>query len=158
MEKWVLLKLSRNGGRRDKGEWWRGWIQIWYIWYILRAFVNATMYPQHSNKRKKGKNKLQNSSKSLLKREERVSTSITHTHTHTHIHTYTHTHTQSGEILPVCTEALISLFKDQFISCKAEKVWAVLREGLGWLTSSLTQPFHITWLMLCMYLCELAGL
>jgi hypothetical protein len=30
----------------DKGEWWRGWIQVWYIWYIVRAFVNATMYPQ----------------------------------------------------------------------------------------------------------------
>jgi hypothetical protein len=29
----------RGGG--DKGEWWRGWIQVWYIWYILRIFVNA---------------------------------------------------------------------------------------------------------------------
>jgi hypothetical protein len=28
-------------------------------------------------------------------------------------------------------EALISLFKDQFISCKAGEIWAVLREGLG---------------------------
>jgi hypothetical protein len=29
----------------DKGEWWKGWIQVWYIWYIVRTFVNATMYP-----------------------------------------------------------------------------------------------------------------
>jgi hypothetical protein len=21
------------------------WIQVWYIWYIVRNFVNATMYP-----------------------------------------------------------------------------------------------------------------
>jgi hypothetical protein len=25
-----------SGGRR---------IQVWYIWYIVRTFVNATMYP-----------------------------------------------------------------------------------------------------------------
>jgi hypothetical protein len=36
---------TRNGGRNDKGEWWRGWIQVWYIWYSVRTFVNATMYP-----------------------------------------------------------------------------------------------------------------
>jgi hypothetical protein len=29
----------------DKGEWWRGWIQVWYIWYIVRNSVNATKYP-----------------------------------------------------------------------------------------------------------------
>jgi hypothetical protein len=33
-------------GWGDKGEWWRGWIQLWYI---LRTFVNVTMYPQHNN-------------------------------------------------------------------------------------------------------------
>jgi hypothetical protein len=27
-----------------------GWIQVCYIWYILRTFVNATMHPQHNNK------------------------------------------------------------------------------------------------------------
>jgi hypothetical protein len=32
-------------GERDKGEQWRGWNQVWYIWYIIRTFVNATMYP-----------------------------------------------------------------------------------------------------------------
>jgi hypothetical protein len=31
------------GGRVDKGEW-RRWTQIWYIWYIVRTFINATMY------------------------------------------------------------------------------------------------------------------
>jgi hypothetical protein len=32
-------------GGGDKGEQWRRWIQGWYIWYIVRTFVNATMYP-----------------------------------------------------------------------------------------------------------------
>jgi hypothetical protein len=53
-EKWYLLKLFQEWGK-DKGEWWRGWIQMWYIWYIVRTFVNATMYPQHNNKKGKGK-------------------------------------------------------------------------------------------------------
>jgi hypothetical protein len=22
---------------------WRGWIQVWYIWYIAKTFVNATI-------------------------------------------------------------------------------------------------------------------
>jgi hypothetical protein len=26
-------------------EQWREWIQVWYISYIVRTFVNATMYP-----------------------------------------------------------------------------------------------------------------
>jgi hypothetical protein len=39
-------------GEGEKGEWWRGWIQVWYIWYIVRTFVNATMYPQHRNFKK----------------------------------------------------------------------------------------------------------
>jgi hypothetical protein len=41
------LKLFQNGERRDKGEWWwwwGGWIQLWYIWYIVRTFINATVY------------------------------------------------------------------------------------------------------------------
>jgi hypothetical protein len=25
-------------------KWWRWWIQVQYIWYIVRTFVNATMY------------------------------------------------------------------------------------------------------------------
>jgi hypothetical protein len=24
----------------DKGECWREWIQVWYIWYIARIFVS----------------------------------------------------------------------------------------------------------------------
>jgi hypothetical protein len=27
----------------DKGEWWKGWIQVWYICYIVKTFVDATM-------------------------------------------------------------------------------------------------------------------
>jgi hypothetical protein len=41
------------GEEEDKGEWWSGWIQVWYTWYILRSFVNAKMPPiQHNNKNK----------------------------------------------------------------------------------------------------------
>jgi hypothetical protein len=34
-------------GGEDKGEWWRGWTQVWYICNIIRTFVNATT--QHNN-------------------------------------------------------------------------------------------------------------
>jgi hypothetical protein len=47
-------KVSPEMGR-DKGKWWRRWIQVWYIWYIVRTFVNATVYPypaQNNLKRK----------------------------------------------------------------------------------------------------------
>jgi hypothetical protein len=27
----------------DKGEWWMEWIQVCYIWCIVRTFENATM-------------------------------------------------------------------------------------------------------------------
>jgi hypothetical protein len=37
----------------DKGEWWRVWIQEWCIWYIVRNFVNATMYPHPAQQFKK---------------------------------------------------------------------------------------------------------
>jgi hypothetical protein len=40
-------------GKTSKGEWWSGWIQIWYVWYIARTFVNATMYPKYKNKNQK---------------------------------------------------------------------------------------------------------
>jgi hypothetical protein len=36
---------SKKGGR-DKGEWWRGWIQVWYI---VETFVNVTIQAQHNN-------------------------------------------------------------------------------------------------------------
>jgi hypothetical protein len=29
----------------NKREWWRGWIQVWHIWYTARTFINVTMYP-----------------------------------------------------------------------------------------------------------------
>jgi hypothetical protein len=32
-------------GRRDRGKWWRGWIQVLSIWYMVITFVYATMYP-----------------------------------------------------------------------------------------------------------------
>jgi hypothetical protein len=44
-EKWYLLKLIQEWGKGNKGECWRGWNQVWYIWYIVRTFVNATLYP-----------------------------------------------------------------------------------------------------------------
>jgi hypothetical protein len=28
------------------GEWWRGWIQLWYT---VRTFVNVTVYPLYNN-------------------------------------------------------------------------------------------------------------
>jgi hypothetical protein len=37
-------------GEGDKGEWWRGWIQLWYV---VRTFVNARMYPQYNSNLKK---------------------------------------------------------------------------------------------------------
>jgi hypothetical protein len=45
--KWKLIPVETvpGMGEEDKGEWWRGQIQVWYIWYIVRTFVNATMYP-----------------------------------------------------------------------------------------------------------------
>jgi hypothetical protein len=52
MQKWYLpvKTISRNGR-------WRGWMQVWYIWYIVRIFVNATNVPiHHNNKGKKKKN------------------------------------------------------------------------------------------------------
>jgi hypothetical protein len=36
------------GGRGEWGEMWRGWIQVWCIWYIVSTFVNATIHTPHS--------------------------------------------------------------------------------------------------------------
>jgi hypothetical protein len=38
----TILGMEAGG---DKGKWWKGWIHVWYIWYIIRTFVSATMYP-----------------------------------------------------------------------------------------------------------------
>jgi hypothetical protein len=35
--------IPGTGG--DKGEWRRGWIQLWYIRDIVRTFVNAHLAP-----------------------------------------------------------------------------------------------------------------
>jgi hypothetical protein len=45
------------GGKGDKVEWWRRWIKIWYI---VRAFVNATMYPSTTIKNRKKQKKKRN--------------------------------------------------------------------------------------------------
>jgi hypothetical protein len=29
-----------------------GGIQLWYIWYVVSSFANATMYTQHNDKNK----------------------------------------------------------------------------------------------------------
>jgi hypothetical protein len=56
MEKWDLLKLLQECGEGGKGEWWRGWIQLWHI---VRTFVNVTMHSQYNhNKKKKERNYL----------------------------------------------------------------------------------------------------
>jgi hypothetical protein len=39
MKKRNKLKLFQEWG--NKGEWWRGWIQLWYT---VRTFVNAPQY------------------------------------------------------------------------------------------------------------------
>jgi hypothetical protein len=41
-----VITIPGMEGEGDKGEWWRGWIQLWYV---VRTFVNITMYPQYNN-------------------------------------------------------------------------------------------------------------
>jgi hypothetical protein len=43
--KMISVETMPGMGEGDKGEWWRGWIQVPYIWYIVRTFINATMHP-----------------------------------------------------------------------------------------------------------------
>jgi hypothetical protein len=38
-------------GRGIKDSVWSGWIQVWYIWYLVRTFVSTTMYPHQHNKK-----------------------------------------------------------------------------------------------------------
>jgi hypothetical protein len=40
----LVENIPETGGWADKGEWQSGWIQVCYIWYIVRLFV----MPQHS--------------------------------------------------------------------------------------------------------------
>jgi hypothetical protein len=48
-----MLKLFQEWGEGSKR--WRWWIQVWYIWFSVRICVNATMFPQHNNKKRKHK-------------------------------------------------------------------------------------------------------
>jgi hypothetical protein len=50
MEIVCCWNYSRNEGGGDKEEWWREWIQLWYI---LRTLVKIAMYPQYNNNKKK---------------------------------------------------------------------------------------------------------
>jgi hypothetical protein len=53
---WIYWKNDtcwNYGWRGDKGEWWKGLIQVWYIWYIVRKFVNASVYPHAAQRLKK---------------------------------------------------------------------------------------------------------
>jgi hypothetical protein len=43
--------IPRTGGE-GKGEWLKGWIQLWYI---VRTFVKITIYPQYNNNLKREK-------------------------------------------------------------------------------------------------------
>jgi hypothetical protein len=40
-------------GKSERREWWRGWIQLWYI---ARTFVNVTLYPKYNNNNNKKEN------------------------------------------------------------------------------------------------------
>jgi hypothetical protein len=48
------------GGRGNKREWQKGWIQLWYI---VRTFVNITMCSLYNNNKKKRKEKKSSSPK-----------------------------------------------------------------------------------------------
>jgi hypothetical protein len=50
MYKWkseTCLNYSGTGAKWEKGEWWKGWIQLWYI---VRTFVKATCTPSEQQK------------------------------------------------------------------------------------------------------------
>jgi hypothetical protein len=50
--------IPRKRGGGNKRKWWRGWIEIWYIWNIVKSFVNATMNAvsaHHNNKKELSK-------------------------------------------------------------------------------------------------------
>jgi hypothetical protein len=47
-EKMIPVETYKNQWKGDEEEWGRGWIQVWYVWYITRTFVIATMYPHQA--------------------------------------------------------------------------------------------------------------
>jgi hypothetical protein len=49
-------------GGGNEGQQQRGWIQVWYIWCIVRTFVNATMY-SHPAQQQREKVSKQNKTK-----------------------------------------------------------------------------------------------
>jgi hypothetical protein len=49
--KMIPVETTPGMGKGDKWKWRKGWIQVQYIWDIVRTFVNATMYPQNNNKK-----------------------------------------------------------------------------------------------------------
>jgi hypothetical protein len=59
----TCLNYSRNRRRGDKGEWWRGWIQLSYI---IRTFINVTIYLQYNNKKINSRENLAKLSYSLV--------------------------------------------------------------------------------------------
>jgi hypothetical protein len=49
----ICWNFSRKAGREGWRRMMARWIQVWYICYILRTFINATMYfHEHNNKKK----------------------------------------------------------------------------------------------------------
>jgi hypothetical protein len=57
---------SRNGGIKQSGG--KGLIQVWYVWYVVRTFINVTVYLQHAQQYKKvtGVDLLQRTPKALF--------------------------------------------------------------------------------------------
>jgi hypothetical protein len=41
-----LVETTQEWGIKDKGEWWKAWIQVRYI---IKTFVNITMYNNHTS-------------------------------------------------------------------------------------------------------------
>jgi hypothetical protein len=40
-----MISIETIAGMGDKGQLWKVRIQVWYIWFIVRTFVNTIMYP-----------------------------------------------------------------------------------------------------------------
>jgi hypothetical protein len=45
LEKWADIEFLFSTRIKALIEQWRGWIEVWYISYIVRTFVNTPMYP-----------------------------------------------------------------------------------------------------------------
>jgi hypothetical protein len=87
----------RGGG--DKGEQWRGWMQIWYIWYILRTFANATMY-NHPAQQQRGK--VRRGAFHLPERSKIYSPSSAHTPINSYSVTFDKTQLLPGSVTHIC--------------------------------------------------------